>query len=253
MRFQVSRISTRLMTAAVLATSASVLPGGTVAAQDGFLFKPPAVTLEFRVGRTLQSTQSDIYDQLTTTFTLDRGDFAATSYAGDAAIRASNQVDVVLGFAYAKSHVMSESRDFVGTDDLPIMQQTTLTRLPFTAGIRFFPMKRGETLGHYAWVPSRLTPYAGVGVGLMKYSLRQAGEFVDEEDLSIAADRLESKGSSPMAYGEAGVAVWLTQRMGLTGDARYTLAKSPMQGDFEQFNDIDLRGFQASAGLAVRF
>jgi hypothetical protein len=242
--------------AAVAVIVLAPLAGGSgveAAAQDGFLFKPPAVTLEFRVGRMTQSTQSDIYDQLTTTLTLDRGDFAAVSYAGDAAFRAGPQLDAVLGFSYARSHATSESRDFIGTDDLPIVQQTTLSRLPITAGLRFYPYPRGQEMGHYAWIPSKVTPYIGAGVGIMKYSLRQSGEFVDEDDLSIFADHLESKNSSPMAYGEAGIGIWLNQRFGITGDARYTLAKSPMKGDFQLFDDIDLRGFQASAGLAVRF
>ena len=246
-----SSLSRFSITAATLAAAIIVPKPGK--AQDGFMFKPPSMTLEFRVGRSMPSASSDIYDELTSVLTLDRHDFAATSFAGNAAFRATSQADFVIGIGYAKSRASSESRDYIGTDDLPIFQETELKRLPITAGMRFYPMKRGEALGNYAYIPSRVTPYVGAGIGLMRYSLHQTGEFVDSEDLSIFADELTSQGSAALAYGEAGAGLWLNQRVGLVGDARYTWSKSGLRGDFEKFEDIDLRGFQASAGFAVRF
>jgi hypothetical protein len=236
-----------------LAAGAAITGAAPARAQDGFFFKPPTVTVELRLGRSGASASGEIYRHMIDNFTLEQGDFAATSLSGDAAFRASSAVDVVLGLGYATSRAASESRDYVDTDDQPILQQTRLTRMPVTAGARVYPLSRGQAIGRYAWVPARFTPYLGAGAGLMHYRLAQTGDFVNYQDLSIFHDLLESTGNTAMAYGEAGAAYWLNQRIGFAGGARYTYAKAGMRRDFEGFDDIDLSGLQASAGFAVRF
>jgi hypothetical protein len=238
----------------LVAAAAGILVTSTSAyAQDGFSFKPPAVTLDFTVGHIAQSTGSDVYSDLTTNLTLEKKDFAATSYAGSAAFRATPRTDFVISVAYARSYAPSESRDYEGTDDLPITQTTALVRVPVTAGLRYFPVSRGRSIGQYAFIPAAFTPFIGGGLGLMNYKLTQVGDFVDTEDLSIFTDELESSGRSVMAYGEAGAAYWFSPRVGVTADARYNWSRAPMRRDFERFDNIDLRGVQATAGLAVRF
>jgi hypothetical protein len=223
------------------------------AAQDGFFFKPPAATLELRVGRFAAGASGDIYQHMTENFTLGQKDFAATSFSADAAFRASDRVDVVVGGAFARSARGSESRNYVDQDDQPILQETRLTKIPLGAGVRVYPLSRGVAVGKYAWIPASFTPYAGAGVGLMHYKLEQDGDFVNYQDFSIFNDELQSSGNAAMAYGEAGAAYWMNHRVGLTGGARYTFAKAALRRDFEGFDDIDLSGFQASAGLALRF
>lgn len=243
----------RFVTTVILVTAGTHTYAAPALAQDGFSFKPPAVTLDFKIGHVAQSTSSDIYSDLTTNLTLEKTDFAATSYAGSASFRATTRTDFVFGIGYVRSQAASESRDYVGTDDLPITQSTSLVRIPVTAGLRYFPTSRGHAVGQYAFIPAAFTPFVGGGIGLMNYKLTQEGDFVDSSDLSIFTDELESSGRSVMAYGEAGAAYWFNQRVGITADARYNWSRAPMRKDFQQFDNIDLRGVQATAGLAVRF
>lgn len=237
----------------MLATISSGVAPHKAAAQNGFYFKPPALTLEMRFGRTLRDAKSDVFSFMTNSLTLDKKDFQATSFAGDLAIRSSDRSDFVIAAGYAKSSAPSESRKFIGTDDKPISQHTSLTSVPFTAGVRFYPLSRGTSIGQYAYIPSAFNPYIGAGFGGMHYSLVQEGEFVDESDLSITADRLQSSGTAMMIYAEGGAQYWINQHVGLQADARYTSARAAMGHDYEGFNDIDLRGAQVTAGFAVRF
>ncbi len=248
MRFHTLR--TLLVTALTTAGLAAALPAS---AQDGFFFKPPTATLELRMGRFASSASGDIYEHMIDNFTLGRGDFAATSFSADAAFRAAERFDVVIGAGLAKSRAQSDSRDYTDQDDQPILQETRISKLPVTAGARFYPLARGEAIGQYAWIPAAFTPYVGAGAGLMHYKLEQDGDFVNYEDLSIFNDELESSGNAAMAYGEAGASYWFNSRLALTGGARYTFAKAGLRRDFAGFDDIDLSGFQASAGFAVRF
>jgi hypothetical protein len=252
---EVGMVSRKVMiTALMFAAGATVaMPAGVAYAQDGFLFKVPAFTVELRVGRLAPTTSSEIYPHLTSNFTLEKKDFRATSYSADASFRVAPSFDVVAGIGWATSRTSSESREFVDQDDQPILQETELSKLPVTVGVRYFPLSRGESIGRYAWIPAAFTPYIGAGGGMMHYRLAQNGDFVSFEDLSIFTDELESTANAVTAYGEAGASVWLSGKFGLTGSARYTLARAPMRRDFAGFEDIDLGGFQASAGLAVRF
>ncbi|MEO5510505.1 MAG: hypothetical protein ABIV28_02545 [Longimicrobiales bacterium] len=242
----------RFLTVACSAGAASTA-ASPANAQDGFFFKPPAATVELRIGRNAANASGEIFRHMIDNFTLDSHDFAATSISADVAFRGAPAWDVVLGIAHAISRAASESRDYTDQDDQPILQQTRLTRMPVTAGARYYVLARGQALAEHAWVPARFTPFVGAGVGLMHYRLEQMGDFVNYEDLSIFNDLLESTGNSAMAYGEAGAAYWFNQRVGLSGGARYTYAKAGLRRDFEGFEDINLSGLQASAGFAVRF
>jgi hypothetical protein len=236
-----------------LVVAAGMLGAAPAAAQEGFFFRPPIATVEVRLGRYQSPASGDIYQHMTENFTLGRGDFAATSVSADASLRVLPSMDVVLGVGYAMSGAMSESREFVDQDDQPIIQRTQLTKIPVSVGARLYPLSRGESVGQYAWIPAAFVPYAGIGGGLMRYTLEQSGDFVNFADFSIFNDELVSKATAPMAYGEAGASYWVSARVGLSGGVRYTYAKAGMHDDYEGFEDIDLSGFQASAGFAVRF
>ena len=225
----------------------------TASAQDGFLFKAPNVTAELRLGHLAPSSKSDFYDEAMTQLDLTRGDFGGLAIAADISIRTSPRADVVLGIANARSEARSVDRDFTEQNGDEIRQVTHLSRTPMTAGVRFYPLPRGESLGTLAWIPAKFTPYIGAGAGIMRYELVQEGDFVDREDLSIFTDRLQSKGTGVTAYGEAGAMYWLHRSIGLTAGARYSWAEARLRDDYETYDNIDLRGIQATAGFALRF
>jgi opacity protein-like surface antigen len=196
---------------------------------------------------------SDVFDDTREFLTVDRSDFNAFSFGGDLGIRAADRFDIALGFAYARSSTRSEFRDWTDLDDLPIEQETRLTRLPLTATVKAYLLDRGRTIGRFAWVPSAWAPYAGAGVGAMWYRYHQSGDFVDFENLDIFPDVFDSSGWTPTAHVLAGADFSLTPRLALTAEGRYGWASADMGADFVGFDKIDLAGFQATLGLSVRF
>jgi opacity protein-like surface antigen len=189
----------------------------------------------------------------TSELTLKRGDFAASSFGGDIGVRVSPRIDIVLNASHAKSSQLSEFRNWVDNNDQPIEQVTTFRRLPATLSARYFPMERGRAVGRHAWVPSSLLPYVGAGAGVVWYKLTQDGDFVDHETLDIFHDHLESSGSAGTAHVMAGAQWWPIARLGLTAEARYAWASATLKEGFSEFNSIDLKGFQWTAGVAARF
>jgi opacity protein-like surface antigen len=231
-----------------------VLPAADpVAAQDGFLFRPPTFSLTVRATHGALRADGDVYDFMTDELTLERGDFAGQGFGIEAAIAAHERFALVLGVSRVQSVQRSEFREFIGEDDLPIEQTTKLLRVPATVGLRLYPLGRGRALSAHAWVPARITPYLQGGAGLQWYRLTQEGDFVDYETLNIFPDELRSSGSSVTAQVGGGADYWVTPRIALNADVRYGWGSADLDATFPGFSEIDLSGYQASIGLSFRF
>jgi hypothetical protein len=87
----------------------------------------------------------------------------------------------------------------------------------------------------------------------MWYEFLQAGDFVDFQTLDVFPDRFESSGWAPAGQAMLGFELSLTTRLGLSAEARYTLAKARLSSDFQGFDPIDLSGASATMGVALRF
>jgi hypothetical protein len=239
----------------LLALAATPLPlfAQSTLGGDGFQFKPPAVTLTLRGGYDRPFAGGDIYSFATDKLTLSKSAFAAVNAQLDLGINLSPRVQIVLGAGTARSDKPSEFRKYIDTDNKPIEQSTRLRRIPLTVGARYALRPTGEQIGRFAWIPSRLVPWAGAGVGSMNYSFSQVGDFVDFKTLNVFPQTLESSGWAPMAYANVGGDLGITTHLLLTGDLRYTFARGKLDGGFVGFNNIDLSGAAATMGFTLRY
>ena len=217
--------------------------------EPDFLFGAPRFSAGFRAGWSLARAESDLFDFTRELLTVGDGDFDAPTLGVDFALVLKERLDVVFGFEYSRSSTTSEFRDFVGTDDLPIVQKTTLTQFPLTASAKFYLVPRGHEVSRYAWVARSAAPYVGAGVGLQWYKFEQFGEFVDFDDLSIFEAMLTSSGWAPTVHVLGGVDVKLSRKMFLTVEGRYAWADAKLKDDFIGFDPIDLTGFGVTAGI----
>ena len=254
------RVAPVIMTG-VLALTLLVGPAPAARAQesgDGFLFAAPKWTMTLRGGYDRATAGSDIFRFMTSTLTLKKGDFSGYSFGGELAYSVSPRVDIAFGASYVRARKVSEFIEYVGSDDLPINQTTTFSRLPVTASVKAYLIPRGRSIGSFAWIPSRFAPYVGAGAGALRYEFVQKGEFVDVGDGSgdsfeIFYDHFASAGSTSTAHALAGAELSLTPRLGLSTEARYGWAKSELGEDFVDFDKIDLSGLSATMGLTIRF
>jgi hypothetical protein len=242
------------LTLVAAAALTGLLSAAPAFAQDGYMFGMPRTSLTLRAGAAMPAADSEIFQFFTDELTLRRGDFASATFGADIGLRVLPQLDVVLSAGVAHSSTDSEFRDFVeDPNDAPIRQTTELTRTPVTAGLKLHLLSRGRSLGRYAFVPNRVSPYVGGGAGVLFYSLVQEGDFVDHETLDIFTDRFESDGATFTANAFAGGDIWLMSRLGLNVEGRYTWAKADLNDAFSDFDEIDLRGWQMTAGITLRY
>ena len=245
-----------VMTGAV----ATMLPAPAAAqGGEGFLFKEPRISFGLRLGYAAPmgprspGGDTDIFGFTQELLTIEGADHDAVVFGGDFAIRVSPRLDLAVDVSQARSEVLSEFRDWVDGDDLPIEQTTTFVRRPVNLSARYFLWDRGRRVSQFAWVPRDWVPYVGAGVGYTWYEFLQSGDFVDFDTLEIFSDRLRSKGSSFTGQVLAGAQYSLNAQFILTGEARYRFGSVEMGRDFVGFDDIDLSGFHVTMGVGVRF
>jgi hypothetical protein len=220
-----------------------------------FLFRRPSVTLGLRVGYSVPGeSPNDFNKQLPDSmqFLYRRGHFNSAAISGEFAVRATERLDVVADFGYAGSKVPSEYRDWVDNNDLPIQQTTKFTRKSLTFGVKEYLWDRGRAVGHLAWIPRQWSPFAGVSAGWAWYHYEQTGDFLDFNTLGVFPDRFVSSGRTSTVQVFAGADWSLSPSFLLTAEGRYTRARSPMEQDFQGV-DLNLSGFNASAGISLRF
>ena len=205
-----------------------------------------------RAGRDTFDPETDLYDFLTQTLTLEQSDFSAPGLGIDVGFALGSRLDARVGLDYTRTLTYSEYRDF-DESGIPIEQDTTLSQLDLTGSIVLAILPRGRAIGQYTWIPSRVVPYVGAGVGLMRYQLEQLGDFVDFVDLSIFTALLESSGWTPSTHLLGGADVRLMRQLFLTGEARYVWADAEANKAFRGFDPIDLTGLRVSAGVRFVF
>lgn len=248
---------------AVCAAPAGAAPSGAEGAavqqeagerQPGFLFGAPGNSAGLRINWHRARADSEVHGFLTEFLTLEPRDFDALGVAFDVGFAMTPRLDLRVGLDYVKTPAAtSEYREFVGSDGLPIAQETTLAQTDFNASVAFALIPRGRAIGQYAWIPNAVVPYVGVGAGMQRYGLDVIGEFVVQADLSIEPDHLRSSGWAPSVHLFGGADIRLLQRLYLTAEARYVRASVEPAGAFEALGDLDLSGMRAGAGIRFVF
>jgi hypothetical protein len=248
-----SRLQRRMVLASVALMLGLPLSVSAQAGGDGFLFKRPTASFGIRGGYALALAGSDVFDFASEHLTVDKSDFSSSAWGAELSVRATERLDIAAGVGLTYTSTSSEFRDWVDGDDLAIEQTTEFTRVPVTLSAKWYLRDRGRSVSSFVWIPERLTPYVGAGGGVVWSRFVQKGDFVDFETLDVFPSALESEGTTGTVHLFSGIDVSLGTKLLLTGEGRYSWGKMTMGQDFEDFNSIDLSGFQATVGLSLRF
>ena len=163
----------------------------------------------------------------------------------------SPRVDVVLDVTPANRTFASEYEEFT-ENGRPIVQSTRVWQVPINAGVRYWVLPRGRSIGRLAWVPSTVAFHVGAGGGARWYRLQQLGDFVDFVDLSIHTDGIRSQGWALSRHVSAGVSVRLTRQLFAVAEIRQVWSQAVASRAFD-FGDIDLNGVQMTGGVEFVF
>ncbi len=241
---------------AALVAAAPALDLQAQGAEPDFLFSPPSVSVTIRGGMMDYQASGLLFDFTTDRFTTQAEDFRGGSLGIEFGVWVDDHVEVTLGLDGGQVTVHHESRDWEEVDGSPI-RQATRVRLGPTGqlGLKGYVLPRGETLGQFAWIPTRANAFLAAGLGVGAYEFRQFGDFVDEvEDPPVIfEDDFLSDGAVFLLYAGGGGEVTLRRNLALTLEGRYFWGEDSLDGDFRDFDTINLNGLRLTAGLSVRF
>ncbi|MCG6988781.1 MAG: hypothetical protein LJF06_11450 [Gemmatimonadetes bacterium] len=222
-----------------------------------FMFGRPHVSLTILGGYAIPSATPNgvINTQLPTdqALTFYRKNFNSAAVTGELAVRATDRLDIIMDLGYSGGKVRSEYTNWVDNNNLPIQQTTRLTRTPLTFGVKAYLWSPGRSIGQLAWIPAHWVPFVGAGAGWVWYRFEQSGDWVNFQNNNVYSDtyRASGRGATANVFGGADWSV--SPHLVLTAEGRYSWAHAPMGGDFQNFRDINLSGFRASAGISLRF
>ena len=218
-----------------------------------FLFVKPHASITARGSWLFTRADSDWYDFVTDLLTVESQDFNAPGFGLDFNVPVTSRIEAQASFDFSRSSTLSEYRDFVDNNRLPIQQTTSLRELNLGGNIRYMLMDRGRQVSRLVWVPRRFVPFVGGGAGAFNYKLQQTGDFIDFQDSSVFGDNFVSHGWAPSAQVFGGVDVRVFKRVYVTVDGRYLWADADLGRDFIGFEPLDLAGFRLSGGVNFQF
>jgi hypothetical protein len=237
---------------AVQQSSTSQSPAPPAARPD-FLFGRPHGWVGVRGGWLAPRAGGDLFAFVSDQLTIEKGDFAAPAFMSEGGVAVSSRVGVSGGLEFTTKTIGSEYRRFVGSDDLPINQSTSLMQTAISGSARVALWEPGRSISRLAFVPRAVVPYVGAGAGMLYYELTQSGEFVDFQTLRVFRDTFRSQGWAPSAHVFGGADVRLYRVLYLDVEGRYVWAHAELGSDFVGFDGIDLDGFRLWTGVSILF
>ena len=246
------------------ATGTRVAQGRAAPPEPDFLFGRPRLSIGIRGLLHRARAESDFYDFVDEELFVRRSsdddhenpdhgllNFNAPGVGFDFGFGVNSRLDVRVGVDYAESLNESELRNFIGEDGLPFTQRTELSQVELRGELAFALAPRGRAIGQYAWIPNRVVPYVGAGLGFVRYDLVQVGEFVD--DLGYFEDAFGSQGWGTGIHLFGGADIRMSRQVYLNVEARHVEASGKLGEDFAGFEPLDLSGLRIGAGVRFVF
>jgi len=232
---------------------------------SGFSFHKPRIFFGGHAGMNFPRAKGEIFNTAIRDLTLEKSDFHAPVYGGDFGVYIGSHFAAVGSFDYARASALSEYRHFVEDNGSPITQTTRFSQWSVLGTFRYYPIKTGETVGNYSWIPTRILPYVGAGAGLVHYDFSQEGDFVNSVTYDIITDKLSTSNPALMTHVSAGMDFAITRRIIVNVEGRYSWAKADISvgingirpdyyfGSSSYAPRVDLNALRAVGGVYFRF
>ena len=198
-----------------------------------------------RGGALVHNARDGVFDLWTSDLTLKSSDFVSQVAGFDLMVNVVGPIDLFVGGDW--SVVDLQSRSSRGITEATA-QQTRIESFPaLYAGLHARIYDPGRSAD--AWSVG-----VQAGAGVFRYRIEQSGVFTDfDEPLLQVEGQYVSTDEAPVAVAGLSIDRRLTSSFALLVDARYRYAVADARGDFADFDEVDLSGFQLSAGLRVVF
>lgn len=189
--------------------------------------------------------ESSYWDTTALDFTGDPADFEDTTFAFDYQLKLGSRSALLFTGSSWEGDDTREYLDFVDSFGAPIQHRATLELDSVTAAYVLYLTGPSSTV----------RPYVGVGGGIYSWTLTEDGDFIDffpaQPELFSAI--LQSEGEALGGFAMVGVDFRVGYGWSVFGEGRWSRVDDDLDGDFEEFGEIDLGGRSITAGVAFHF
>ncbi len=218
----------------------------------------PGHEFQFRFGGFFPAGGGTLWDDNEATFTLDESDFNDFSFGFTYVAPIHNRFELGFNLDFYDSTVRSAYRDFTDQDGFQIFHDSRLEMIPATVDFRFLPTGRyvmrgsGKEAGRHVLHP---VPYLGAGAGFLFWSYEEVGDFIDFDIVpnEVFFGRFVEDGLTFETHVLAGIELPMSPTWSFMAEGRYSWANDTPDGDFAGLGSLELGGFYAYVGIAVRF
>jgi len=203
----------------------------------------PVGQVRFRLGIFEPAGGSGGWDRVFEGFTGSPSDLKDLVGGTEFLWRTGRRSGVLFGFSYYSGATTSSYEDWVAGDGSEVRHTTRFTLSDLTA----------------AWVyrfgEHGVRPYAGIGAGLLWWTLADEGYFIDfgAPNRPVYWAWYGARGTAFEAFGLIGLDIPLTPRWSVFVEGRYRYGSDELGDDFSGFGTIDLSGYEVTGGFAVSF
>lgn len=235
------------------AMSHSGRPGGGVPADSGTAGTAwwERLSVSVRYGQLRPAGNSELYSLVDRALTPGASALRPALIGGELHLRLRPRWSALIGLEGGDKVVASRSQaqPTIGSD--VVRQHTRLNlRSMSYAGIEWDGW-RWRTRG--ASNHDRLTVSLGAGAGVVRYGVRQWGDFVDATRGIAYSDDFRSSGHGALGFASLTVDAPIRSWVSLRGQVRQQRASAPMSGDYDSFDRLDLGGTRFGLGLRLRY
>ncbi len=235
-------MSTRFTRALLLTLMGSLL--WTAAAEAQGNWSPGDFgSLRLRIGIFQPQADSEYWDDVFTDFTGSASSFEDLVFAIDYLWMTSRQGGFVFGGSFYDGDTSQAYRDWVDSEGRSINHTTSL--------------RLNDLYGAYIYRFARtgVRPYVGVGGGLLRWRLREEGDFIDfsDPDLPVFFAAYQADDVTWEVLGLAGLEIPLSFTWRFLVEGRYRWAEDDLGDDFAGFGEIDLSGLEVTAGFSYNW
>lgn len=211
----------------------------------------------FRLGGFFPTGHDDFWKANEAAFTLDHSDFDGLIGGVGYSSAINNYLEFGVGLDFYYESVRSADRAFVDQFGNPILHDTRLSLLPFTADLRVLPAGRFKSRGSKGqYKVRRPVPYIGGGIGLEYWEYEEEGDFVALNPTpTVVYDRLKTTGLAFEKHVMVGIELPVAPEWNLTFEARQSWADDTPGDGFAVVNPgkLDLGGTMIFVGGSLRF
>jgi opacity protein-like surface antigen len=219
----------------------------------GLLVAVPAVAddwgFSLRFGGFFPNADSNLFQDDQTLYRVEKEDFRGATGGIEFNVQLVHNLEVGLSIDGYGREIDTSYRDYVRGDDSEIYQTLQISTAPVGLTLRLIPTSRH--------IP--VAPYLAGGVDAIFWQYEEFGDFIDfwDPERPVISDHFIADGVALGFHAAAGLRVYVSDDIAITGEGRYQWAEEEEMGDDfgrgPENNYIDLSGWSATAGIHIRF